>query len=176
MIHHASIAADRPRRVARVLAELWCGEALPFPPLPGAWMAFADDEQASLIEVLPHGVELMETPGDADVAGRINPDAPRATATHLAIASPLSEPHVLAIAAREGWSAKYRRRESSRFDDVQGFGVIELWIENRTLIEVMTREMTREYRVTMALPAWLARHSMTGDGDAAPRARFSEAA
>jgi hypothetical protein len=52
---------------------------------------------------------------------------------------------VFAIAAREGWEAKYRRRGGA-------FGVIELWLENRVMIEVLTDEMQAEY-LSMRLPA-----------------------
>jgi hypothetical protein len=61
------------------------------------------------------------------------------------VASPLAETEVFAIAAREGWEAKYRRRGGA-------FGVIELWLENRVMIEVLTDEMQAEY-LSMRLPA-----------------------
>jgi hypothetical protein len=54
------------------------------------------------------------------------------------VASPLEEAEVFAIAQREGWMAKYRKRGGL-------FGVIELWLENRQMMEVLTAEMQREY-------------------------------
>lgn len=33
MIHHVSLAAANPEKVARLLASLWQGEAFPFPPV-----------------------------------------------------------------------------------------------------------------------------------------------
>lgn len=164
MIFHVSIAAEQPRRVAGVLAELWGGVALPFPPVKGAWVAMAGDARNSLVEVLPLGVELVEQPGDADAAGRLNPDASRTSATHVAIATPLAEGEVLAIAARECWSAKYRKREGRTRDDGVGFGVIELWIENRLLVEVLPAEMQRQYLDAATIPAWramLAAHELS---------------
>ncbi len=39
MIHHVSIPAREPQRVAEVLAELMNGRCIPFGPLEGAFMA-----------------------------------------------------------------------------------------------------------------------------------------
>ncbi len=41
MLHHFSIAAENPGRVAQALAELFNGEFAPFPPHPGSFMAIA---------------------------------------------------------------------------------------------------------------------------------------
>jgi hypothetical protein len=139
MIHHYSIAARNPQHVAGVLAELWRGRAMPFPPVAvGSWVAVAGDDRNTLIEVYPFGCELQPAEGDADAAAVINPEPSRFTASHAAIASPLEETEIFAIAAREGWEAKYRKRGGL-------FGVVELWLENSTMIEVLTAEMQAEY-------------------------------
>lgn len=147
MIFHLSIAAKNPQHVAGVLAEIWRGQSMPFPPVAvGSWMAVAGDERNTLIEVYPFGCELKPAEGDADAVGEVNPQAPRFTATHAAIATPLDEAEVFAIAKREGWQAKYRKRGGQ-------FGVIELWLENSTMIEVLTAEMQREYlAITPRMP------------------------
>jgi hypothetical protein len=62
--------------------------------------------------------------------------------THGAIATGLDRDAVLAIAAREAWPAKYRKRGGM-------FGVIELWIEGRQMMEVLTPEMQSEYLAVM---------------------------
>jgi hypothetical protein len=139
MIHHISIAAKDPQHVAGVLAELWRGRAMPFPPVAvGSWVAMAGDERNTLIEVYPFGCELRPAEGDADATAVINPQASRFTASHAAVASPLDQGEIFAIAEREGWEAKYRKRGGL-------FGVIELWLENSTMIEVLTAEMQQEY-------------------------------
>jgi hypothetical protein len=139
MIHHISIAAKDPQHVAGVLAELWRGRAMPFPPVAvGSWVAMAGDERNTLIEVYPFGCELRPAEGDADATAVINPQAARFTASHAAVASPLDQAEIFAIAEREGWEAKYRKRGGL-------FGVIELWLENSTMIEVLTAEMQQEY-------------------------------
>jgi len=147
MIFHVSIDADDPRHVAQVLAELWGGVAEPFPPVTqGCWIAMAGDDRNSAVEVYPRGTELVEAEGDADaygVAGSPN----RQSATHIAIATTLSPDDLFAIAAREGWPAKYRKRGGA-------FGVVELWIEGCRMIEVLTPEMQAEYTRTMTIAGW----------------------
>ncbi|HLL30517.1 MAG TPA: hypothetical protein VK403_05935, partial [Allosphingosinicella sp.] len=45
---HISIAAERPKQAARLIAELWGGRAYPFPPVAeGSWIAMAGDERGS---------------------------------------------------------------------------------------------------------------------------------
>jgi hypothetical protein len=145
MIFHLSIAARNPQHVAGVIAELWRGRAMPFPPVAvGSWVALAGDDRNSLIEVYPFGSELTPADGDADAMAQTNAQPSGLTATHAAVASPLQQAEVFAIAAREGWQAKYRKRGGQ-------FGVIELWLENATMIEVLTAEMQREY-LAMPMP------------------------
>ncbi|MGV3770752.1 MAG: hypothetical protein ACO1NM_12045 [Sphingobium phenoxybenzoativorans] len=149
MLFHLSIAAHEPRHVAKVIAEFWGGEALPFPPVcEGCWIAFAGDERATAMEVYPIDTRLKEADGDADAYGERGHEG-RYTATHAAIATILSQDEVLAIAAREGWPAKYRKRGDQ-------FGVIELWIEGRQMIELLTSEMQREYFATTTIANWKA--------------------
>jgi hypothetical protein len=147
MLFHLSIAAREPRHVASVIAELWGGEAFPFPPVAeGSWIAIAGDERGTAIEVYPLDIVLRETEGDADAHGE--PAAGSGfTATHAAIATNLGREEVTAIAAREGWPAKYRKRGGV-------FGVIELWIEGRQMVEVLTPEMQAEYLAGMNIADW----------------------
>ena len=147
MLFHLSIAAHDPRHVAEVIAELWGGEALPFPPVArGSWIAMAGDDRGTAIEVYPGDVVLRETKGDADAHGEAT-GVVAPTATHAAIATAFDQEAVLAIAAREGWPAKYRKRGGV-------FGVIEMWIEARQMVEVLTPEMQREYLGSMSIEGW----------------------
>jgi hypothetical protein len=150
MIHHLSFAAAEPRRVAEAIARLWGGEAFPFPPVAeGSWVAIAGDARGTTIEVYPAGAELHPAEGDADSVALMAPKAARFTATHAAIATPLDEAAVHALAAEHGWLAKYRKRGGK-------FGVIEFWVENAFLLEVMTPAMAREYTDFMSPDAWRA--------------------
>lgn len=139
MIFHASIPAHNPRHVANVLAELWGGFAGPFPSFPGAWMAVAGDDRGTIIETYPS--DRVITPGAGDSA--FEPGATPAThysAFHIAVGSKLSAAQVLDIGQREGWRAVRCTRGLNFFD------VIELWIENTTMIEVLTEEMQTSYK------------------------------
>jgi hypothetical protein len=142
MLFHMSIAADDPEHVAGVIAELWKGRARPFPPIAtGSWIAFAGDERGTAIEVYPQGTLLRETEGDADAHGE-GGGVDRFSPTHAAIATDLNQEEVLAAARREGWPAKYRKRGDM-------FGVIELWVEGRHMLEMLTPEMQSEYALAM---------------------------
>ncbi|WP_338466826.1 hypothetical protein RXV95_14985 [Novosphingobium sp. ZN18A2] len=149
MLFHVSIDAHDPQRVATVLAELFGGAATPFPPvIEGSWVAHAGDDRNTLVEVYPRNTELVEAEGDADGFGM--PGAVRGgSSTHFAMATPLDEDEVHAIARREGWTSKYRKRGGA-------FGVIEVWIEGDRMIEVLTHDMQREYLDAMRLPVWQA--------------------
>lgn len=150
MIFHLSFAARDPQRAAQVVAELWGGEAFPFPPVArGSWVAISGDERGSTMEVYPFGAELHPVEGDADAVARMVPDAPSHVATHAAIATHLSVAEVEALAARHGWQTKYRKRGGV-------FGVIEFWVENSFLLEVLTPEMQAEYVGFMSPDAWRA--------------------
>ena len=147
MLFHLSIEADDAKRTAEVLAEIWGGTALPFPPVGvGSWMAFHGADDGRLIEVYPRGTTLTET--EADAVGRMA-DRPRGNATHFAMSTDLSAERVHEIAAREGWASKYCSRGGK-------FGVIEIWIDGCQMIEVLTAEMQREYLDCVTVANWKA--------------------
>jgi hypothetical protein len=149
MLFHVSIEADDPRHAAEIVAELFGGAAAPFPPVtPGSWIALAGDDRGTAIEFYPRGTEIHEVPGDHDATGlRVEPR--RNNATHFAMATKLGQDEVLAIARREGWPAKYRKRGGA-------FGVIEIFVEGCQMIEVLTAEMQREYVEAVTVPNWMA--------------------
>ncbi len=150
MLFHMSIAASDPRHVAHVLAELIGGTALPFPPVSqDGWIALADDGYGTSIEVYPAFTLLREAVGDADAYGE-PAGIDRFTATHGALGTALGTEDVIAIARREGWPAKYRKRGDM-------FGVIELWIEGHQMMEILTPSMQAEYLATMTPAKWGAR-------------------
>ncbi|HEX6998379.1 MAG TPA: hypothetical protein VF322_09550 [Gammaproteobacteria bacterium] len=136
MLFHASIPADEPERVARVIAELWRGRAYPFPPYPGAYVACAGDDRGTLIDVVPRALEHVPAPGCFAV--RTNAAAPEHSPAHLAIGTRIGADEIFALAAREGWLAQ-------RSDRGGLFGVVELWIENKFLLELLPEEEQRRY-------------------------------
>jgi hypothetical protein len=80
----------------------------------------------------------MYPPDGAEQAQfRHDPRATGHTATHAAISVDLEVDEVLAIAAREGWRALVLPRG--------GFDVIEFWIDNTVMIELLTPAMAADY-------------------------------
>ena len=147
MIIHASIPADEPERVARVIAELWRGTYAPFPIVPGVFTARAGDERGTQIEVGSRGREAV--PGDFQLGFRSNPTPSPYSEVHLNIYSPLSDEEVFAIAAREGWKALHCDRGPV-------FSLIEFWLENKFMLEIMNDQEWARYK------AWDARGAPFG--------------
>jgi hypothetical protein len=152
MIHHLSLPVQNPNHVARVLAELLGGVVTPFGPHPNSYIAWAGDEVGTAIELFPIGTEMVPGSGSHQAQFRRNPHESPFTATHAAVSVPLTEAEVLKLAQREGWRAV---RMSRGWNDV-----IELWIENRILLEVMTAQMAEDF--LHAVRKWMARPSHEG--------------
>lgn len=148
MIHHISIPAENPRHVAEVLAELWGGRVMPFQPTSGgyaseSYVAFACNAQGTAIEVYPLGTELVPGEGDEQADSQKNYRSSRYTATHAAISIPASREKVEQIGAREGWRVLHCTRGLSSSSDY--FEILEFWVENRLMIEMLTPEMAKQY-------------------------------
>lgn len=154
--------ADNPRKVAEALAEILEGVATPFPPVEGSWIAMAGDDQ-SAIEVYPQGTDitmaddLKPGSGSAEFFGTVVERSTRESAAHVALGTNLDEEQIMSIAAREGWPAKYYKRGASQHNDLLpdgAFGAIEIWIEGRSMIEVLTPAMQEEYKNFMNIKGW----------------------
>jgi len=137
MIHHLSIAVRDPQKVATVLAEIIGGAAVAFPPNPGSYWALQLDANGTGIEIYPAGTTLHPD-GAQGVAFVAAPESePRHEGFHFAISVDRDKASVEAIAAREGWSC---------FECMRGgFHVLEVWVENRILIEVLPPVFAAEY-------------------------------
>lgn len=149
MLFHMSIPADDPAHVAQVIAELWRGQSFPFPPFPGSFTAMAGDSRASSIEVYPRAITLHPADRASDVEAQVEPSPARYSPCHGAIATPLSEDQVHAIAAREGWICRTLSRGGV-------FHVIEFWVENCFMLEVLTQQMQEEYTSRVTIEGWRA--------------------
>jgi hypothetical protein len=135
MIHHLSIAAREPKAVADVLAEIMGGRAVPFPPNPGSFFALQLDDHGSGVEVYPAGTELE--PGDEHGGRFVRRGARGFGSTHFALSVATDAAEVKGIADRAGWKC---------FDCNRGpFHVIEVWVENETMVEVLPPEYAAEY-------------------------------
>jgi hypothetical protein len=141
MIHHVSIPARNPQRVAEALAEVMGGRCMPFGPLEGAFMATGVD--GSMIEVYPDRATLDIPANDDQVVFGENQAPPQTWPFHILLSVPLETGAVEAIGAREGWRAKTFGRGMKGHEPF--FHVIEFWVENRLMIEVAPPAMKAEY-------------------------------
>lgn len=157
MLFHISMPAKEPERVARVVAELWGGEAFPFIPLAknGSWVAFAGDDRGSSIEFYPRGARIVPSEEDYPTGFTISVDEAAAAdegafagriATHAAVYSPLPQDQIMALANRQGWLTRFAQRGN--------FHVVEFWLENAVMLEVLPEELTKEYLATQTLENW----------------------
>ncbi len=143
MIHHLSIPARHPRRVAEVLAELMGGKCYPFVQHEGAFLAASGDNHGTMIEVLPEGVGLALPEDGGPAKHAENQSVPRSWPFHLLLSVTLDQENIERIGAREGWRTKLFGR--GRPGQKPFFHVIEFWLENRLMVEVVTASMAREY-------------------------------
>lgn len=147
MIHHISISAHDPQHVAAILAEVLDGGAFPFSPCPGGFIAIAEDGHGTAIEVYPFAEEMRPGEGQGMVGFARSASASEFTATHAAVSVKLDEARIKAIAEREGWRAVTCDRGGL-------FHVVEFWVENRVMLELLTADMARDYLAAMSLEKW----------------------
>ena len=157
MIFHFSIAADDPKKTATMLAELWRGEAFPFPMVgKGSWVAHAGDDRRSTLEVYPRDMALYPTERAGEE--RYEPVS-RSGPFHAAVATPLSIEEVEDIGRRYGCHTSLCQRGPY-------FRVIEFWVDNCLMLEMMTPEMQAEYQATITPENWRNMLAQRGVGDA----------
>jgi len=139
MIFHASIPADDPERVARVLGEILGGGYSPFHVGRQSFMSRAGADDEAAIEVYPRAEIMMPGTGEAEMVqmGQLD-NPPRYGCFHLAIGTKLSKEEIIAIGKREGWRAVHCNRGP--------FEVVEFWLENSLLIEFLDAKMQAQYK------------------------------
>ena len=142
-----------------MLAELWRGEAFPFPMVgKGSWVAHAGDDRRSTIEVYPRNMALYPT----ERAGEERYETvSRNGPFHAAVATPLSIEEVEEIARKYGCHTSLCQRGP-------WFRVIEVWVDNCLMLEMMTPEMQEEYQRSITVENWramLASLKLTPEGE-----------
>jgi hypothetical protein len=156
MIAHVSIPARDPRSTALLLARLIDGESFDFPVVPGARIAVASDGSGLAIEVYPDGMAHHPGTGQPDpfcapagVAAmpwedQISPDDTqlRPTAFHFALVSKLGDEAVIGLAQQAGFRAV-------KCDRAGVFRLVELWLDNSLLVEVLDPTEAERYRQFM---------------------------
>ena len=145
MIVHVSLPAADCEHVASVLAELMRGRALRFPPGGAdAWNAWSMDARTQIV-VTPSGHCML--PGSNEMQWTIRPSGERAYETHLALCVPRPLDEILEIAARTGWTTRVCDRGGM-------FHVVELWLEDAYLVELLDPTFAAEYERSMTLENW----------------------
>ena len=137
MIHHVSIPATDTRHVAEVLVELFGGMLTGFGPYRDSYIAWAADDSGTAVEVYPVGTEMFPPDGPGQAQFRHHPVARPFTATHATVSVERSADEIIALGRREGWRAVRLSRGPHE--------VIEFWIENAVMLELMTPAMTADY-------------------------------
>jgi hypothetical protein len=142
MIHHVSMPARDPEHVAAVLAELIGGYSGKFVgPIPGAFVAYAEDAHGTGFEVYPERTGIV--PGEGDAIGQVELiDAPRAVAFHALVSVKVDRATIERVGAREGWRVLHSWRGPP---GRPLFELYELWIENRVMLELATDDMIAKY-------------------------------
>lgn len=141
MIHHISIDAYNPLRVANVLAEIWKGKAYQF-FYPGSYNVMPFDSYGTGIVVFPHGT--VWTPGADIKPAQLQPSTSTdLVAIHAAISVPTTQQQIEQIGQREGWRVLTRDQEDSIFS------LVEFWVENRILFEFLPPGFETQYLQTM---------------------------
>ncbi|BAT53816.1 hypothetical protein NOS3756_27790 [Nostoc sp. NIES-3756] len=138
MIHHISISVENPQHVAQVLAEVLNGQSVPFFPHPGSYMVFPLDEYGTGIEVYPLKSYIKPGEGENQCVFAEASNVSGFTATHAAISVTSTQEKIEEIGRREGWRTIRCNRDSF-------FDVIEFWLENKVMIELLTPEMAAQY-------------------------------
>lgn len=137
MIHHYSIPVSHPKETGEILTQLFNGTLTLFGPLEDSYIVWFGDEYGSAIELYPLGTEMLPDAKNGQANFRIAKQNSRYSATHAAISINKSEQDIIEFANRLGWKANTLSRGH--------FEVIEFWIENAIMIELLTPKMTADY-------------------------------
>jgi hypothetical protein len=141
MIHHISIDALHPLRVASVLAEILNGRAYKF-LIPGSYTVMPFDKYGTAVAVFKQG-DVWAPGMDAEPAQVIQTTPNDLVAIHAAISVPTTQHQIEQIGRREGWHVLTRKQGDAPFS------VVEFWLENRLLLEFLPPGFETEYLQSM---------------------------
>jgi hypothetical protein len=157
LIAHVSLPADDCAHVARVLGEMLGGGALGFPPGgPGAYNCWSRANDFQIV-VTPRGHLSVEGPTAQAWVARPRADGERACESHVAIAVERSAVEVVALAQAAGWHARICNRGGL-------FALVEVWVENAYLVEVLDPVQLDAYRRSMTVENWRRAFGLGGAG------------
>jgi hypothetical protein len=143
MIHHVSISARDPKRVADVLAELMQGRNYVFPGgVPDSYIAVSGDKHGTAIEVYPEDIRLRPDGRNAVRHERAAVENGYVS-FHMLLSVPSDRATIERIGAREGWTTRFCPRGAPKQKPL--FNVIEFWVENRIMLELAPHDMIGDY-------------------------------
>jgi hypothetical protein len=148
VIAHVSLPAMDCAHVASVLAEILGGGAVRFPPGgPDAYNCWSKHNDFQIV-VTPCGQVMLAGKDEQVWASRLaqSEDA-RAYESHFAIAVERSQEEVVSIARAAGWHARVCNRGGF-------FELVEVWVENAYLVEVLDPGQLEAYRRSMTVENW----------------------
>lgn len=137
MIHHLSVSAADPKGAAEFFADIMGGVVVDFPPNPGSFMVFKADGHGTGIEIYPAGSVMVQN-GDPGAVFVRSEQADRRSPTHFALSVAMTQAEVLARATAKGWDAYVCDRGGH-------FHVVEVWVENTWLVEILPPTFATEY-------------------------------
>jgi catechol 2,3-dioxygenase-like lactoylglutathione lyase family enzyme len=133
VIHHVSFDVDDPARAAATLARLVGGHVVPGVPFPWSCMVAVPDGNGTAFELYPRGRAVTAEPTTHFVD---EPGAAGPSSFHVAVSVKADLETIRTVAAEAGWICRVRPGP---------FDVIEVWIDGRRMIELLTPEMTARY-------------------------------
>ncbi len=143
MIHHISIDADNQMKVATVIAKLMGGLARDNWPFKHVCAAYSGDKYGTMIEVWPRG-KVVAIPksgvGKFEISDNSGP-LQYYQSFHTALSVEIEDDEIMEIAKEAGWETAVRTNGA--------FSVVEVWIENRLLLEVLSPTQAENYQRTM---------------------------
>ena len=145
MIKHISIGAKNPARTAQTLAQFWQVPALPFPMYEDSYVVFLGSNTSCCVEIYPLGQLTLNGNNTLPELDRSKPLS--AGPFHAALAVEIDEAQIGRICDAAGW--RYRTVDRGGV-----FQVIEVWIENHTLFEILTPEMAAAYEQFANVDNW----------------------
>jgi hypothetical protein len=143
MIHHISIDARDPLRVANALAKIWKGKAYKF-LVSDSYIVIPFDEYGTHVVVFKEG-NVWSPSTDLEPATVIQATPANLVASHAAVSVPTTQQQIEQIGQQEGWHVLTRKQGDAPFS------LIEFWVENRILFEFLPPEFTPQYLEIMKL-------------------------
>jgi hypothetical protein len=153
-IYHLSFNVEDPKSVCQFFADMMNGVIRPFFPIKGAFVAFSPENDGTMIEAYPLESRLL--PGPHQVMFENREPVKDITGFHFCMPTAMDREAVIAAAKALEWRARVANRGP--------FECVEVWIENRQMVEFLCPDMQGDYTRSMTPDHW---DDLFGTGDAA---------